>query len=246
MRDRITGAYVVNAPHATVTEPVLDDTDRIIIGCLVAVGIIQMFRGMLQAEITYGDIFAIMSPFIVAGGIFSWRAWRKNHPFSMWFSEEPFDIAPPIRGTRKIKKSLKLPTGASRITIILRTKFVANGSPFNLKFVKTRFWRFGLESLLRGPVRITQISVPEWENEAEAERDIIGANTVTAQSDDFGGFTVSTRMPKQWMVGQPLWIELQMEADEPWSGYLSFKGHTDRIAFAKRHVTIRGRSNGTR
>lgn len=240
MRDRITGAYVVNAPHATVTEPVLDDTDWIIIGCLVAVGIIQMFREMLQAEITYGDIFAIMSPFIVAGGIFSWRAWRKNHPFSMWFSEEPFDIAPPIRGTRKIKKSLKLPTGESRITIILRTKFATNGTPFNLKFVKTRFWRFGPKSLLRGPVRITKITVPEWDEEADAERDFTGPNTVMVQSDDFGGFTVSTRIPKPWMVGQLLWIECQIKADGAWSGYLSFKGHTDRIAFAKRHVTIRG------
>lgn len=240
MWDRITGAYVVNTPHATVTEPAFDDTDRIIIGCLVAVGLIQMFRGMLQAEITYGDIFAIMSPFFVAGLIFVWGRWRKKHPFSMRFSEEPFYIAPPVQIKRKINKSLRLSTGKSRITIILRTKFATTGTPFNLRFVKTRFWRFGPTSLLTGPVRITQITVPEWDNEADAERDFTGPNTVMVQSDDFAGFTVSTRKPKQWMVGQPLWIELQIEADESWSGYLSFEGHTDRIAYARRHITIRG------
>ena len=201
--------------------------------------VVEWLKFMFRNEITLGDIFAVAVPLTIsmAIGAYFWR--RRVVPFKMEFSDQPFVLSPSKELRRSFHKKITLPKGRSRITLAMQTRIATSGDPFNIRFVEhPRFsWRW--RDVATVVIEIVEVNVPEWEREAELERDFIGANTVDKQPNGVGGFFVSTRKPKRWVVGQPLWIELMVEAHKPWSGYLSFEGRTDRRVFGRRRVIVR-------
>jgi hypothetical protein len=119
------------------------------------------------------------------------------------------------------------------------TNAATTASPFNIRFVEPKWQRFfGWRNVPCDVIEITDVRVPEWDAEADEQRDFQGPNVPTKKSDLAGGFTVSTRKPKEWISGRPLWIEITVEARKPWVGFLSFEGRTDRRAFARRQFVV--------
>jgi hypothetical protein len=199
----------------------------------------QTISAALENKVTTGQLLAILIPLALAGALWLVRHRRQRHPFSMRLSDQPIGVLgddPP--GKRTYRRSRLLSVGDSALTICVTTSVATNVSRFDLRFVERRNARWG--DAPPGKIRITDIRVPEWDGEAERERDFVGPNSVEREPNGVGGFIVSTRRPKTWVVGQLLWIEIKVQADAPWSGYLSFEGRTDRRAFARFRVEVIG------
>ena len=200
---------------------------------------IQFLRNIFQVEITLGDILAVLTPLVLAAIGFFVIRWIKAHPFKMEISDQPFDIDPNEQLHRTFGKRIELRQGKSQLTLAVRTRAATSGSPFDIRFVQHIGYGQGWRDVAPDIINISNVEVPEWNQEAERERDFVGPNIVDKRSNGVGGFVVATRKPKRWVVGQYLWIELEVAAHKPWSGYVSYEGRTDRRAFVRRRVKVR-------
>lgn len=201
-------------------------------------GVIQYLRAVFRAEVTLGEIFAILIPLTIASIVFVWARDRQKRPFSFKYADQPFDPSAKARLHRTYSQRKHLEIGKSKLTIAVRTRVATTANPFDIRFVERGLFRRKYRNASQDIIQIIEVKVPDWNREAEPERDHTGPNIVTVDSDGEGGFIVSTRLPKRWVIGQLLWIELIVEAKSPWSGFLGFQGQTDRKAVARRGVKV--------
>jgi len=158
-------------------------------------------------------------------------------------SDLPYQLEDPSQQmSREYETKKQLEVGKSKLTLSASTRVVTNGDPFDIRFVN-RSWDwcnpFSYETAAVSTIRITGITVPEWEAEEAVERDFVGPNEVTKSPNGVGGFVVTTRKPKRWVIGQRLWIELEIEAHKPWRGKLSFEGQTDRKGYGRMPIRVK-------
>lgn len=205
---------------------------------LVIMGVIQSSRAVFQAEITLGDIFAIATPIVLASAFFIATQVRKRRPFTFKFAGQRFDITPQERRHRTYSRKKYLALGESTLTIAVRTRIETIANPFDVRFVQRSLIPWKWRDADKNDINIVKVSVPDWKREAELERDYVGPNDVHISANGMGGFIVTTRLPKRWVSGRVLWIELTVTAKRSWCGHLTFEGGTDKLAYARRPVIV--------
>jgi hypothetical protein len=142
----------------------------------------------------------------------------------------------PIR-RRSFSKFKVIPLGESELFAIAIFPSPQTIRSLTVHFVEGR-WRWWRRNAWDGQIRITDIKVPSWEAQAVREGDDCGPNEVIATSNS-GGFVVCTRRPKSWKAGKGLFVEMTLQAEAPWVGYLSIELRGDeKNAYAQRRVFV--------
>jgi hypothetical protein len=201
---------------------------------------LERLRSYIDFQVTLGDLLAVTSPIALAAIAAMIRFWKRRHPFSFLFPDQPIDIAleDELRG-RTYHRAKTLPHGHSTILIELRTRIPTNATPFDIRFVELRWFRS--RSVSPQKIRVRTISIPRWTAEAVMERDATGPNVPEMTFNSVGGVAVATRIPKHWVAGERLMVELGVEANCTWRGYLSFRANADgRRCFCRRRVEVIG------
>ena len=194
-------------------------------------------NSILDPQFTRGEAAGLAATATLGICSLCWLAFRKIHqrfPFKMDFSDQDYSSPPHI--PRIYRSRLEASTEKKNITLRLRTKYATEISKVELRFVNKPFLFFQPQDTSTDAVKITKLILPEWDAEAEFTRDMVGPNSVTTMIDQHGGMIASVPRPKRWVIGEPLWIELEIEITKPWRGYLNFRGQTDRRARISRRV----------
>ena len=89
-------------------------------------------------------------------------------------------------------------------------------------------------------IRVSNVEIPQWNQQAEVERD----HSVLKEEHPLGAFIVSVRAPKLWTAGDVLYVELEVEAEAPWSGHLSIRCYGERRSYSRRRVTAVRKERG--
>lgn len=213
---------------------------RLFVVLLLLMSIVQALRSYIDTQVTLGDLLAVVSPILMAIVVASVGAWRRRHPFSFLFPDQPIDISldDELRG-RTYRRSKTLFEGNSTLAVEVRSKVATAVTPFDIRFVE---WRgFRRRSVSPGKLYISTASIPQWEEQTRVDRDAAGANHPDVQGNSVGGITVRTRLPKLLVSGERLMIELHVRASGTWKGYLSFRANAEgRRAFCRRRIEVIG------
>ena len=144
--------------------------------------------------------------------------WRSERPFDLAFPQEPFSFD----GRRKpFAHTRTLGLGRSILTVVLCPRIQSNISRFNVRFVNLEPTSYGQTWVDAPPhkVRIVGVRVREVDQRHDFQ--------FSANPDGVGGIMVELGAPREWHAGSLLWLELDVESDAAWLGYLSFDGTAD-------------------
>ena len=210
---------------------------------LTVIAIQQISTAIFDPSVSLGEAIAIALTILIAavsGGLMLGKWCRSIWPFKMEFSDQPYDI--PRQAERFLRTRLESYTDRRKITLKLQTRRATDISDIDVRFITKLMFFFGpAQDVNRDIVRITGVTLPDWEKEADVERDYTGPNTVQTRQAGLGGMQAYVRKRKRWVIGDPLWIELEIVVNKPWRGYLSFRSQTDRRPTTRRPVKFRER-----
>jgi len=200
------------------------------------IAIWQTIAALIDPTITLGEVLGIGATALLAmaaAGRVVWNSWHRALPFKMRYCDQPTNIPNFKDRHRVFRKIYKGRPERFQINLEIQTKQPVNLREFDLRFVTKKFWRFGPTSgVSTDVIKLGQIATPELQNnQGMAAKNI---------PDEEGGIKVHfDGKSKEWVIGEPLWIEVMVNAKKKWSGYISFRCRGDRIGFARRRFKIR-------
>ena len=211
---------------------------------LTVIAIQQISTAIFDPSVSLGETIAIALTILIAavsGGLMLGKWFRSIWPFKMEFSDQPYDI--PRQAERFLRTRLESYTDKRKITLKLQTRRATDISEIDVRFVTKSMFFFGpAQDVNPDIVRITGVTLPDWDKTADFDRTYTtGANTVYTQQAGLGGMQAFVRKRKRWVIGDPLWVELEIVVNKPWRGYLSFRSQTDRRPTTRRRVKFRER-----
>lgn len=158
----------------------------------------------------------------LGGGLFwAYKAQRRFWPFTMRFCDESAYIQS-ADTDRIYRKILETPVGPTTVHLDVRTRHPIDLTAFDVRLKRRRFGSRPVDSSI---VKIVTANAPEWEEKTKARtgKPEIG---VTKTPDEYGGMLVSYDDPMHWVVGQPLWVHVELHAHQRWRGIISFRTET--------------------
>jgi len=114
----------------------------------------------------------------------------------------------------------------------------------NSRLLNRKFYLFPSGSANPDIVSIKSVSIPEIEKKLNKNPDYIG--TIQDFTDEFGGKGKEFLKSFDWVIGEPLWVTVELRAIKPWSGYISFRSKTDRRAAVRKRLKFMASHNVTR
>jgi hypothetical protein len=156
---------------------------------------------------------------------------RRRWPLKMVFDAQPYGG----RTRRRFQRSATIHLGTCKLYVVLTPRAPINIQSLDIRLGYGLFWWHDAWS---PQIRVTNVRVPQWEDQAQVEQDC--ARLLTKDNLD-GGFIVSLRPPKLWTARDGLYVEVEIEAEAPWAGLLSVRCCGERRTYTRRRVTaVRG------
>lgn len=153
---------------------------------------------------------------------------RRRRSLTMAFAEQPYGQ----QGQYRLRSSATIGLGPSRLHVVLRPRVPINVKSLDIRFVGRDFFEW--HDAWSPQIRVTRVDIPQWN--VQSEDDLAGPNSIITQRP-LGGFIVSLHPPKLWTAGDPLYVELKVEAEAPWAGHLSICCCGERRSYTRRRVT---------
>jgi len=149
---------------------------------------------------------------------------RRRRPLTMAFAEQPYGHG----GGNRFRRSATIDLGPNRLRVVLRARAPINVKSLDIRFVGREFLQW--HDAWSPQIRVTRVDVPQWSRHA-------GSSSVTMEAHPPGAFKVLLHPPNLWTVGDPLHLELDVEAEAPWSGHLSIRCCGERRSYTRKRVT---------
>jgi hypothetical protein len=154
---------------------------------------------------------------------------RRRRPLAMAFDEQP-DLP---QGQHRLRSSATIGLGPTKLHVVLRPRVPINVKSLDIRFVGRGFLQW--HDAWSPQIRVTGVEIPQWGT--QAEHDLAGPNSIITEERQPGAFIVSVHPPMLWTAGDPLYVELEVEAEDPWAGHLSIRCCGERRSYTRRPVT---------
>ena len=156
---------------------------------------------------------------------------RRRWPIKMAFDEQPYRA----QGEHRLHGSVTVGLGTSKLHVVLTPRTPINVKSLDIRFVGRDVLQW--HDAWSPQIRVRNVEIPQWNQQAEVERDRANSNSLVKEEHPLGAFIVSVRPPKLWTAGDALYVELEVEAEAPWSGHLSIRCYGERRSYSRRRVT---------
>jgi len=156
---------------------------------------------------------------------------RRRWPIRMVFDEQPYRA----QGEHRLHNSVTIGLGTSKLHVVLTPRAPINVKSLDIRFVGRDIFQW--HDAWSPQIRVRNVEIPQWNQQAEVERDRASSNSMVKEEHPLGAFIVSERPPKLWTAGDALYVELEVEAEAPWSGHLSIRCYGERRSYSRRRVT---------
>ena len=152
---------------------------------------------------------------------------RRRWPIKMVFDEKPYRA----QGEHRLHSSVTVGLGTSKLHVVLTPRAPINVKSLDIRFVGHDVFQW--HDAWSPQIRVRNVEIPQWNK----QRDRASSNSVVKEEHPLGAFIVSVRPPKLWTAGDALYVELEVEAEAPWSGHLSIRCYGERRSYSRRRVT---------
>lgn len=203
-----------------------------VIFAVIAFGLMTAIQ--FTPGVSLGELIGIVVAVVIAlisGGLMCQGAWRLRRPFKMRFCDQPEKMAFP-NTYRVFRPIYEGRTGRETIHLELKTYRATEVQRFDVRFLNGLF---GNQEADRNVIHIVSVSAPEWERILLEENCGIPVD-IRKGGDEHGGMAIRFPQKRHWVVGQPLWVDVEVEVARRWKGRISFRAETDRRAWARRRV----------
>ena len=156
---------------------------------------------------------------------------RRRWPIKMVFDEQPHRA----QGEHRLHSSVTVGLGTSKLHVVLTPRTPISVKSLDIRFVGHDVLQW--HDAWSPQIRVRNVEIPQWNQQAEVERDRANLNSLVKEEHPLGAFIVSVRPPKLWTAGDALYVELEIEAEAPWSGHLSIRCYGERRSYSRRRVT---------
>jgi hypothetical protein len=156
---------------------------------------------------------------------------RRRWPIRMVFDEQPYRA----QGKHRLHSSVTVGLGISKLHVVLTPRAPINVKSLDIRFVGHDFFHW--HDAWSPQIRVRNVEIPQWDQQTEVERARASSNSMLKEEHPLGAFIVSVRPPKLWTAGDALYVEVEVEAEAPWSGHLSIRCYAERRSYSRRRVT---------
>jgi hypothetical protein len=155
---------------------------------------------------------------------------RRRWPIKMIFDEQPYRA----EGEHRLRSSATVGLGTSKLHVVLMPRAPINVKSLDIRFVGHDIFQW--HNAWSPQIRVRNVEIPQWNQQAETERDRASLSSLVKEEHPLGAFIVSVRPPRLWTAGDALYVEVDVEAEAPWSGHLSIRCYGERRSYSRRRV----------
>ena len=210
--------------------------DRVFWVLLGMTAIWQIIAALYEPTVTLGEILGLSATVLLAlaaGLRVALIKCLRAYPFQMLFIT-PSPFLAHRRGENPIYRTVfEGRLGPQEIYLEIKTHHAISQLKFDVRFVEKKFIWFGptIPAQLEF-IEIKRVSTPVLEK----DQNIHGANQ---SQDEYGGVVISYADKAEWVIGEPLYVGVEINVKKSWRGYISFRAQTDRRAITRRRVKFR-------
>jgi hypothetical protein len=155
---------------------------------------------------------------------------RRRRPLKMAFDEVPYH-AP---AQHRLHGSMAIGLGGHNLHVVLRPRTPIHVKSLDIRFVGREV--FNWRTAWSPQIRLTKVTIPQWSDRMGG--DIAESSFAIVEGQPPGAFSATVRPPQLWTAGEPLHIELTVEAEAPRAGHLSIRCCGERRTYSRKRVTV--------
>jgi len=155
---------------------------------------------------------------------------RRRRPLKMAFDEVPYHA----QARHRLRAAMAIGLGRHNLYVVLHARTPVHVKSLNIRFVGREFFKW--RTAWSPQIRLTKVTIPQWSDQAGG--DLAQSSFAIVEGQAPGSFDATVRPPKLWTAGDPVHIELTVEAEAPWAGHLSIRCCGERRTYSRKRVTV--------
>jgi hypothetical protein len=155
---------------------------------------------------------------------------RRRWPLKMAFDEAAYHG----QARQRLRGAMAIGLGRNNLYVVLRPRTPIYVKSLDIRFVGRDFFKW--RNAWSSQIRVTNVDIPQWSTQTGS--DFANSSCAIVEAHPAGAFSATVHPPKLWTAGDPLYIELTVEAEAPWAGHLSIRCCGERRTYSRKSVTV--------